>query len=191
MGQIFNEKGEVVPISMIEAGPCFITQIKNKRKDGYEAVQIGFENLKEKKVGKSRKKKPFRYLREFKGGESEIAGYELGQKIDISSFKVGDKVKISGFSKGKGFQGAVKRWGFHGRNATHGAKHEERTIGSVGPGGPQRVFKGKKMPGHMGFERVTTKNVKVQGIDEKNNILILKGAVPGRRGTMIEIKSEK
>ena len=188
MSQIFKEN-KVLPVTLIEAGPCFVTQIKTKEKDGYEAVQIGFEKLKPKKLKKPEKRKPFRYLREFRVNESGIKNYELGQKIDVSIFKEGDKLKISGVSKGKGFQGVVKKWGFAGRDATHGVKHEKRTLGSVGTSWPERVLRGKKMPGRMGAERVTVKNLEVVKIDRENNIMAVKGAIPGRRGTLLEIKS--
>ncbi len=114
-----------------------------------------------------------------------------GDKIDVSIFQEGDKVKISGISKGKGFAGVVKSWGFHGRNATHGVKHEQRTPGSTGSSFPERVVKGKKMPGRMGFGRITVKNLKVVKIDKENNLLAVKGAVPGRKGTLLEIRSIK
>jgi len=185
MSQIFDEKGNVVPVTLVEAGPCFVTQIKTKEKDGYEAVQIGFEKLKDKKVKKPQKNKPYRYLREFRG---RVSGIKVGEKIDVSIFKEGDIVKVSGISKGKGFAGAVKRWGFAGRPASHGVKHEERTIGSVGSAFPQRVAKGKKMPGRMGGERVTIKNLRIVKVDPENNLLMIKGAVPGRRGTLLEIR---
>ncbi len=197
MSQIFKDD-KVIPVTLLEAGPCFVTQIKKKDKDGYDALQIGFEKLKPKKVKKPQKEKPYRYLREFpapkerglaEGGKDEVEEYKVGDKIDASLFKEGDKVKVSGLGKGKGFQGAVKRWGFSGRNATHGVKHEHRTLGSVGTSGPGRVFKGKKMPGRMGGERVTVKNLEVVKIDPENNIIAVKGAVPGRRGTMLEISN--
>jgi large subunit ribosomal protein L3 len=185
MSQMFDEKGKVVPVTLIEAGPCFVAQIKTKEKDKYEAVQIGFEKLKPKKVKKAKKKKPHRYLREFKG---DILKYKVGDKIDVSVFKEGDKVNISGISKGKGFAGIIKRWGFKRKPATHGTKHEERAVGSVGSRFPQRVIKGRKMPGRMGAERITVKNLEVVKIDPKNNLLAVKGAVPGRRGTLLEIR---
>ncbi len=186
MSQIFTEDGKVVPVTLIEAGPCQILQIKTKEKDGYEAVQIGFKKIdKKKKIKKTMKGKEFRYLREFPDGQK----YKIGDKIDISVFDEGDKVKISGISKGKGFQGGVKRWGFSGRGASHGVKHEARTLGSVGSAFPQRVIKGRKMPGRMGFERITVKNLEVVKVDKENNILAVEGAVPGRRGTLLEIKS--
>ena len=188
MTQIFKDD-KVIPVTLIEAGPCFITQIKTKEKDGYDALQIGFEKLKPKKVKKTLKNKPYRYLREFKIRESGIGNYELGQRIDVSVFKEGDKVKISGVSKGKGFQGAVKRWGFSGRDATHGVKHEHRTLGSVGVSDAERVFKGKKMPGRMGGERVTVKNLEIVKVDPENNLIAVRGAVPGKKGTLLEIKS--
>ncbi|MFH1462195.1 MAG: 50S ribosomal protein L3 [bacterium] len=185
MSQMFDEKGKVVPVTLVEAGPCLVTQIKTKEKDGYQAVQIGFKKIeKEKRIKKSMKGKSFRFLREFKDGQ-----YKAGDEINISIFQEGEKVKVSGFSKGKGFQGAVKRWGFSGRNATHGVKHEHRTLGSVGTTGPQRVIKGKKMPGRMGNARITVKNLKIVKVDKENNLLALKGAVPGRRGTLLEISN--
>ncbi len=191
MSQIFGEDRKVIPITIIKAGPCFVTQIKTDKEDGYNSIQIGFEKLKEKKIHsikKPQKSKPYRYLKEFRIGESEVKDYELGQKIDVSVFNEKDKVKVSGISKGKGFQGGVKRWGFSGRNATHGVKHEHRTLGSVGTAGVERVFKGKKMPGRMGFERTTVKNLEVVKIDKENNLIAIKGAVPGHRGSFLEIK---
>jgi large subunit ribosomal protein L3 len=189
MTQIFKDD-KVIPVTLVEAGPCFVTQIKTEEKDKYTALQIGFEKLPERKVKKSQKTKPYRYLREFREDKEAIKNYKIGQKIDVSIFQEGEKVKVSGVSKGKGFQGGVKRWGFSGRNATHGVKHEHRTLGSVGASGPERVFKGKKMPGHMGVERVTVKNLEVVKVDPENNLIALKGAVPGRRGTLVEIKKE-
>ena len=185
MSQLFDEKGNVVPVTLVEAGPCQVTQTKTKDKDNYEAVQIGFEKIKNKKVKKTKKKKPYRYLREFPG---DISKYKAGDKIDVSVFQEGDVVKVSGVSKGKGFQGAVKRWGFAGRGASHGVKHEARTLGSTGSSFPERVIKGRKMPGRMGFERTTVKNLKIVKIDPKNNMLAIKGAIPGRKGTVVEIK---
>ena len=185
MSQIFDKEGNVVPVTLIETKPCYVTQIKTKEKDGYTVVQIGLEKLKSKKVKKSQKNKPYRYLREFGG---DISKYKEGQEINVSIFKEEDKVKVSAISKGKGFAGAVKKWGFAGKPASHGTKHEERTIGSIGSMFPQRVVKGKKMPGRMGAERVTVKNLKVAKVDAENNLLAVKGAVPGRRGTLLEIR---
>jgi len=189
MSQLFDNKGNVVPVTLIEAGPCYVTQIKTKEKDGYDSVQIGFEKLKEKKTIKPKKKKPYKYIREFRvEGPAFAKATAGGDKIDVSVFKEGEKIKVSSFSKGKGFAGGVKRWGFRGASASHGSKHIKRKIGSVGSMFPQRVIKGRKMPGRMGFERVTVKNLKIAKIDKENNILAIKGAVPGRRGTLVEIR---
>src|SRR3989344_4853825 len=186
MTQFFEKDGKMEPVTVIEAGPCFVTQVKEKENDGYEAVQIGFKKIeKKKKIKKPQAKKPFRFLREFR---NEIKDFKEKQKIDVSIFQEGEKVKISGISKGKGFAGAVKKWGFSGRGASHGVKHEARTLGSVGSSFPERVIKGKKMPGRMGSERVTVKNLKIVKVDIENNLLAVRGAVPGRRGTLLEIR---
>jgi len=184
MSQVFKEDGTVVPVTLVSAGGCDVVQIKTKEKDGYEAVKIGFENLPERKIKKSGT--PFRHLKEFIG---DAASFKQGDKIAVSVFSIGDKVKVSGVSKGKGFQGGVKRWGFSGKlSSTHGNKHEHRTLGSTGCSIPARVIKGRKMPGRMGSDRVSVKNLEVVKIDAKNNIIALKGAVPGRRGTLLEIR---
>lgn len=186
MSQVFDEKGNVVPVTLIEAGPCQITQIKTKEKDKYEAVQVGFKKIeKEKKIKKPMKKKPFWWLREFRGGKSEL---KAGDVINVSIFQEGDKVKISGLSKGKGFAGGMKRWGFKGKRATHGTKHEGRSPGSIGASTPERVVKGRKMAGRLGAERITVKNLKVVKVDKENNLIALRGAVPGRKGTLLEIR---
>jgi large subunit ribosomal protein L3 len=189
MAQIFDKEGRVIPVTIIEAGPCKVLGIKNKEKDNYEAIELGFEEIKKRNKLKGHlKKKPFRYIKEFKG---DISQYKIGDIIDLSVFKEGDKVKVSGISKGKGFQGAVKRWGFSGRDKTHGVKHEHRTLGSVGSSWPERVIKGRKMPGRTGGKRVTIKNLEIVKIDKEKNLLAIKGAVPGRRGTLLEIRKEK
>ncbi len=184
MTSVFKD-GESIPVTLIEAGPCQVLQVKNKEKDGYEAVQIGFQKiLKEKLIKKPLKNTPFKHIREFPL-EKE---YQMGETIDLSGFQEGDRLKISGVSKGKGFQGGVKRWGFSGANASHGTKHNNRKIGSIGSAYPQRVIKGRKMPGRMGFDRVTVKNLKVIKIDAEKNIIAVKGALPGRPGTLLEIR---
>lgn len=184
MSQIFDEEGKVIPVTLIEAGPCIVTQIKTEERNGYQAVQMGFEKIeKPKKIKKPQIKKPYRYLREFKNGK-----FKDGDRIDVSIFQEGEKVKVSGISKGKGFAGVVKRWGFAGRPKTRGTKHELRTPGSVGTSFPERVIKGRKMPGRMGYERVTIRNLKIVKIDPDNNLLAVKGAVPGKRGTLLEIR---
>jgi len=201
MSQIFDEKGNKVPVTLIEAGPSQITQIKTKKKDGYQSVQFGFI-IKKKRIKKTEKGKEFKFIKEQKT-EVEEKGFsslpfatarenkeqlKAGDKIDVSIFQKGDMVKISGYCKGKGFQGVVKRWGFSGRGASHGVKHEHRTSGSIGSSFPERVIKGRKMPGRAGSERVTVKNLKVIEADAENNLLVVKGAVPGRKGTLLEIR---
>lgn len=187
MSQVFDKTGNVIPVTFIEAGPCYITQIKNEDKDKYKAIQIGFFK-KTKKLKKTEKGKEFRYLKEQKTENTEQ--YKVGDVIDISIFKEGEKVKVSGISKGKGFQGVVKRWGFKGRaSVTHGTKHELRTPGSTGSSMPERIIKGKKMAGRMGGARVTISNLEILKIDQENNLLLVKGAVPGREGTLLEISN--
>lgn len=185
MTQMFDEKGNVIPVTLVEAGPCIVTQVKKSEKDKYEAVQIGFEELGKKRIKKANAKKPYRHIKEFKGNME----YNVGDKIDVSIFNDNDKIRVSGISKGKGFQGGVKRWGFGGKPHTHGAKHEERGMGSVASGvnNRGRITPGKKMPGRMGNERNTIINLKIAKIDKENNILAIKGAVPGRKGALLEI----
>ncbi len=184
MSQVWQE-GKVVPVTLIQAGPCFLTDVRKEEKDGYSGIQVGFEKLKEKKIRKTNKKKPYRYLREFR---TENSNLEIGDSIDVGIFEEGDILKIAGISKGKGFQGGVKRWGFHGFGKGHGVKHGERKIGSIGSAFPQRVIKGKKMPGRMGNKRITVKNLRVVKIDKEKNQIVIKGAIPGRRGTLLEIR---
>ncbi|MFA5746671.1 MAG: 50S ribosomal protein L3 [Candidatus Paceibacterota bacterium] len=190
MSQIFDEKGARVPVTLVEAGPCKVLQMKNLKKDGYSSVQIGFAAKKESKVKKSEKGKGFKFIKEFRLPEGESMNLNAGDMIDVSVFQENDKVKVSGISKGKGFQGGVKRWGFSGRNATHGMKHEQRTLGSVGCTIPARVIKGRKMPGRTGYDRITVSNLQVAKIDKDNNILAVRGMLPGRRGTLLEIKAK-
>jgi large subunit ribosomal protein L3 len=186
MSQIFNDKGDVIPVTLILVEPCQVTQIKTKENDGYESAQIGCEKIeKAKKIKKTMKGKEFKYLREF-----PITGGKVGDKIDVSIFKEGDKVNISGISKGKGFAGVVKRWHFKGQFKTHGTKEKWRSPGSIGQRWPQRVVKGKKMAGRMGSDRTTVKNLKVVKVDPENNILAVCGAVPGRMGTLLEIRGK-
>lgn len=198
MGQIFDENGKVIPITFIKAELNIITQIKNKDKDGYTAAQVGFGKRKLKNIKKPQKGhlKTFiektgygtRFMKEFRIKEDDIAKFNLGDEITVETFQEGDKVEVSGISKGKGFQGVVKRHGFHGGPRTHGQKHSEREPGSIGSVWPQRVLKGKRMAGRMGSDRVTVKGLKIVKIDKENNILAVQGAVPGRRGTLLEIK---
>jgi large subunit ribosomal protein L3 len=185
MTQVFDEQGNIVPVTLIQAGPIVVARIKTKAKDGYEAVQVGFGKKSVKRVKKpQRKLGNYRWLREFKPS----LNFQSGDKIDVSIFSKGDIVKVSGVSKGKGFQGVVKRHGFHGGPRTHGQKHSEREPGSIGATGPQKVLKGKRMPGRMGGARVTIKNLKIIDIVPEKNLLVVSGAVPGRRGTLLEIR---
>lgn len=191
MSQKFKEDGTVVPVTLILAGPCKITQVKTKGEDNCNAVQIGFESRKKISkplAGHLKDLENFRHLVDFEVEKPEE--YKRGQEINISGLTVGGKVQVAGFSKGKGFAGVVKRHGFHGGPASHGHKDNLRMPGSIGAGGVQRVFKGMRMAGHMGNERVTIKNLEVVEIDEKNNILALKGAVPGARGALLMISQK-
>jgi len=189
MSQIFDRDGDIVPVTVIEAGPCFVTQIKTKEKDGYDSIQIGCENIKEKKIKKTQKIKPYKWIREIKVIASEAGNFKIGDKIDVSVFKEGEKVKISGTSRGKGFQGVVKRHHFKGGPASHGHRHVLRRAGSIGTSFPERVPKGRRMPGHTGMASVTIRNLKIATIDAENNLLAIKGAVPGTKGALLEINS--
>ncbi len=186
MTQVFDDDGEVIPVTLVKAGPCVVTQIKTEENDGYEAIQIGFEKLDEKKVKKPQKDKPFRFLCEFKADPED---FEKGQEIDVSLFEKGDSIKVSGTSKGKGFQGVVKRHGFSGQSRTHGTKHDDRKGGSIGSAYPQRVLPGRRMPGRMGSDRVTVKNLEVVEIDPEENTLAIKGGLPGGKDNLLEIQS--
>jgi len=179
MSQRFQDE-KVLPVTLIEAGPCFVIQVKAKE----GRVQLGFEKLKEKKVKKPQKGKPYRHLREF---QTDVSQYKIGDEIRVEIFKPGEKVNVSGISKGKGFAGVVKRWGFKGMPATHGTKHDLRHPGSIGATAPQRVFKGKKMAGRMGGKRVTVKNLEIIEVNPEKNLLVVGGAVPGARDSLVEI----
>ena len=188
MSQVWKED-RAIPVTSIKAEPNIVTQIRTKDKDRYEAVQLGFGTKKEKNIKKPQKGQfknlgNFRHLKEFRIKDSE---FKIGDILDVSQFQEGDKVKISGLDKGRGFQGVVKRHGFHGGPKTHGQKNRWRAPGSIGATAPQRVMPGRKMAGRMGQEQATMKNVKIVDIDKENNILIVKGAVPGMKGTLLEI----
>ncbi len=185
MSQIYDEKGNIIPVTLVEAGPCFVTDIKKDERDGYEAVQVGFIKLKDSKIKKSKKDKPYRYLREKKGSFD----VSLGDKISIDFLVPGDKVKVKGTSKGKGFSGVIKRHNFSGAGtSSHGTKHNNRKPGSIGSMFPQKVKKGRKMAGRMGAESVTVKNLQVANIDSEKNIIAIKGAVSGRNGGVVIIE---
>jgi len=193
MSQIFDEKGKVIPVTILETGPVKIIQIKTKEKDGYAAIQIGFgkkKNISKPLKGHLKNIDNFRWLKEFRVNEDKnIEGYKVGDEIKVDVLNEGETVNIRGLSRGKGFQGVVKRHGFHGKDATHGVKHAHRQPGSIGATTPQHVIKGKKMAGRTGGENITVKKVKVIKVEPQKNLLYLKGAIPGKRGTLIEISS--
>jgi len=200
MTQLFDKEGQAVPVTLVEAGPCFVTQKKTSEKDGYQALQIGFGEAKPKKVKKPQqghlkksqavnaKCQNLKFFREFRTAESDL---ELGGEIKADTFKEGDIVNVSGISKGKGFAGVVKRHHFGGGPASHGQKHSLRAPGSIGATFPERVPKGRRMGGRMGAERVTVEGLEIFKIDAENNILAIIGAVPGIYGSLLEIVSEK
>ena len=191
MTQILRED-VVIPVTVLRAGPCVVTQLKRKEKDGYEAVQLGYGQIKPKKVNQPQQghfKKancpPQRYLAEV---ALDPGDYKAGQKIKVDVFAEGDHTDVTGVSKGKGFAGVIKRWGFAGGPASHGS-HLHRAPGSVGQcATPSKVFKGKKMPGRMGGERVTVQNLLVVGIDRDKDLLLVRGAVPGPKGSLLLIR---
>ena len=189
MTQVFDEKGVVSAATIVTAGPLTVTQIKGKEKEGYEAAQVGFGTKKESRLNKAQSGKPFRYFREFRlePGTSKL---EPSATIDVSIFVPGDVIAVSAISKGKGFQGVVKRHGFHGGPRSHGQKNRERSPGSIGGGGRAggRVVPGMRMAGRMGGERVTVKNLKVLQVDAATNTLVVSGAIPGKPGTLVEIR---
>lgn len=195
MTQVFREDGAVVPVTRVKAGPCVVTQVKTQKTDGVSAVQLGFETQKAFRLTKPMQGHlkgidPVKVMRDFRT-DTDTHGLKRGDVFTVSVFEKGEKVQLVGFSKGKGFQGVVKRHDFAGSPATHGHKDQLRMPGSIGAGGVQRVFKGMRMGGHMGMERVTVKNVEIIGIDVENNELLIKGAVPGGRGSLVMISTKE
>ncbi len=190
MVQYFNDNGTVVPATIVSAGPIIVTQVKNTNTDGYTAVQVAFDEAKKERATKAHlghvKEGAYKHLREFTGDGKDFT-WNVGDKIDVSTFKKGDTVIVSGVSKGKGFQSVIKRHGFHGGPRTHGQKHSEHEPGSIGGGLRNRVPKGTRMAGRMGGDRITIKNLKIVEVDVANNQLLVLGAIPGRRGSLIEI----
>lgn len=186
MTQIFSEKGDMVPVTVVQAGPCVVTQIKGTEKDGYTAVQIAYghkNKLKKPQKGHFKELGSFRYVREFRSN-SDV---KVGDQITVGTFAVGDKVKVTGTSKGRGFQGVVKRHGFGGAKASHGTKDQLRMPGSIGATGPAHVFKGMRMPGQMGDDRVTIANLEIIQVDSQENLLYIKGAIPGARNSLVMV----
>ncbi len=196
MTQIFD-KNVLIPITIVEAGPCIIVERKVKEKNGYNAIQLGFLEVKENRVNKPelghfRKSevRPQKYLREIR--VKDIGNLKIRDEIRVDVFKEGDLVDVIGISKGKGFAGVVKRYGFKGGPASHGAGGWRRRPGSIGASAdPSRVFKGKKMPGKMGAERKTVRNLEIVKVDKKENLLLIKGSLPGIKGSLLTIKSSK
>lgn len=194
MTQIFDEKGNVIPVTVVEAGPCVVSQKKTVENDGYASVQIGFGDLKPHKVKKPMKGHfdkadvaPKRTLREFRVDDTDA--YNIGDIIKADTFEVGDKIDVTGTSKGKGCAGVIKRWNFQRLKESHGSGPVVRHGGSIGNcSDPSRVFKGKKMAGHLGAERVTVQNLKVVKVDTENNLIAIKGAVPGPNGGTLLIR---
>jgi len=180
MSQIFNEDGAVVPVTIIEAEPNVVTQIKTKEKDGYEAVQLEHGT-------KNKKRKEFR-VREVPSSKFQVPS--SGDKVDVSIFAEGDTVKVSGISKGKGFAGVMKRHGFHGMPFSHGHHHVTRHGGSIGQRFPQHTLKGMRMAGRMGGVKATTRGLKIMKIDAENNLIAIKGAVPGNRGGLVIVQTQ-
>jgi len=197
MSQVFSEKGETLPVTVIKAGPCFVVQKKSDSKEGYNAIQLGYGERKEKSLNKPErghfekaKVGSLKYLREFR--VENVDEYQLGQEIRVDMFKVGDYVDVKGTSKGKGFAGGVKRWGFKGGPASHGSSHHRR-VGSIGASSfPSRVLPGTKMPGRMGGNSSVTKKLEVVKIIPEENLILVKGAIPGaKKGLVVISKSKK
>ncbi len=190
MSQIWKDE-KIVPVTEILAGPVKVTQIKSKEKDGYQAVQVGFgekklKNIKKPQRGHYKELGNFQYIKELR---TDTGDMKVGDVLEVSQFQEGDRVKVSGTEKGRGFQGVVKRHGFAGGPKTHGQKNRHRAPGSIGATAPQRVMIGRRMAGHMGNTRVTIKNLEIVAIDKENNVLKIKGAVPGNRGGLLEISN--
>ncbi len=189
--QVFRESGEAVCVTVVQAGPCIVTQIKTPERDGYEAVQIGYADVRKVNKPSGGHLKPsgrqLRFLREV--GVDDVSGVDVGQTVDVDLFAEGDVVSVAGLSKGRGFAGGVKRHGFHGGPKTHGQSDRHRAPGSIGAGStPGRVLKGLKMAGHMGNARVTVRNLEVVRADRARNLLLIKGALPGARNSLVVIQ---
>jgi len=196
MTQIFDENGAAIPVTIIEAGPCFVTQIRSTEANGYSAVQLGFDEVKPKRLTqgelghlKKNDMPPLRFLREFRAKEIQV---KEGEQVTVNLFVIGDRVDVVGTSKGKGFQGGVKRYHFRGGPRTHGASDRERAPGSRGSTTtPGRVYKGSRGPGHMGDDRVTAQGLKVVLVDAERNVLGVRGSVPGARNGLVLIKEAR
>jgi large subunit ribosomal protein L3 len=196
MTSIFAEDGKLVPVTVVRAGPCSVTQIKDENRDGYCALQIGFDQVPERKLNRPEKGHQakagngyYRNLQEIR--LDDVQGYETGQELTVDMFQVGERVKVSGRSKGKGFAGVIKRWNFGGAPATHGAHKVHRQPGAIGQcADPARVFKGKKMPGQMGNRKVTVSNLEVIDVRPEDNVVLIRGQVPGPRRSVVMIRKQ-
>ncbi len=196
MSSLFSPEGQQVPVTVLEVGPCVVTQVKTRATDGYDALQVGFVEKRAKRINKpveGHLKKSggqaYAFLKEI--SVDDPSEYTLGQALTVDMFQVGERVDISGVSKGRGFSGVVKRWGFHGGGATHGSMFH-RAPGSVGASAtPSKIIKGRKMPGHYGNQRVTVRNLEIVDIRPDQHLLIVKGAVPGCRSGLVEVRKPK
>lgn len=196
MTQVFGDNGEIIPVTVIEAGPCRVINRKTKEKHGYDSVQLGFEEIDEKKINKSiaghfkKHNSPcYKHLQEFR--LKMYKDIEEGEVFDVSMFVENEILEISGTSKGKGFQGVIKRHKFHGFKASHGVHESYRGPGAIGQcATPARVFKGKKLPGHTGMEKVSVLNCKVIKVNLEKNLVLVKGAIPGHRNTIVRLRKE-
>ena len=193
MTQIFNDEGVLIPVTVLQAGPCVVTQVKTEENDGYSAVQVGYMDKREKLVNKPMKGhfdkagvSGKRFVREFK--LENAAEYELGQEIKVDVFEAGDHIDATAISKGKGYQGAIKRHGQSRGPMTHGSKYHRHAGSNGAASDPSKVFKGKKMPGQMGNKQITVQNLEVVRVDTENNLLLVKGAVPGPKKSLVTIK---
>lgn len=191
MTEYFSEEGAVFPVTIVSAGPVTVTRVFEKSKDGYNAVQVGFGVQKKQRITKAKlgqmKGELFRTIKEFRLKPTDTNDAKAGDIIDVSIFAPGDKLQVRSISKGKGFQGVVKRHGFHGGPRTHGQKHSEREAGSIGGGLRTHVPKGMRMAGRMGGDLTTQKNLKVILVDKENNLILIKGAIAGKRGSLVEM----
>ena len=193
MTQIFNEDGQLIPVTVLQAGPCVVTQVKTEENDGYAAVQVGYGEIREKLVNKPEKGHfdkagvaAKRFVKEFK--LENASEYTLAQEIKVDIFEAGDKIDATAISKGKGFQGAIKRHNQHRGPMTHGSKFHRHAGSNGAASDPSKVFKGKKMPGHMGSKKITIQNLEVVRVDAENNLLLVKGSVPGPKKSLVTIK---
>ncbi|MCP4164642.1 MAG: 50S ribosomal protein L3 [Chloroflexi bacterium] len=199
MTQIFDEQGVMIPVTVLEVGPCYVTQLRSPATNGYAAVQLGFGDVKERRLSggerghvKKANAPALKNLREFRIQDSDLEHYKLGQKLVADLFTEGELVDVTGTSKGKGFQGGIKRHGFSRGPKTHGQSDRERSPGAANAGStPGRVFKGKRGPGHMGHERVTVQNLRVVKVDPERNLLAVRGAIPGPKNGLITVASAR